>query len=343
MQTDRYLGELAQTGEPCIRYRVWTGVLGSDPASAEMTALREEIRDSPRAQTLLSEQGPDGTIPLRPYQKWRGAHWVLTALAETGYPPGDERLLPLREQELEWLFSEKHRLHIQTISGRVRRCTSQEGNALFSLLALGLADDRADELARRLIAWQWPDGGWNCDDRPEAHHSSFMESLIPLRALALHARLTGSPDSRAAAGRAAEFFLSHRLFRRSRDGAVIRSAFLRLHYPCYWHYDILYGLRVMAEAGCISDGRCQDALDLLEARRLASGGFPADEKYYRLGDQKDSQSSRVEWGAVGKNRPNEFVSAEAYAVLRAAGRLEPAGGNRFAPRTPDAQPANGRS
>ena len=150
-----------------------------------------------------------------------------------------------------------------------------------------------------------------------------MESLIPLRGLALHARLTGSPDSQAAAGRAAEVFLSHRLFRRSRDGKVIRPEFLRLHYPCYWHYDILFALRVLAEAGCLSDERCTDALDVLESRQLPGGGFPADEKYYRLGEQKVSQTSRVAWGPVSKNHPNEFVSAQAYAVLRAAGRFEP--------------------
>jgi len=321
MGTTPFLDELARSAEPCIRYRVQTGVFGSDPMSAEMTALRDEIRSSPRAQLLLSEQLPDGTIPHGPYRKWRGAHWVLTCLADIHYPPGDERLTPLREQVLGWLFSEKHRKYIQTIAGRTRRCASQEGNALFSLLALGLADDRADELARRLIAWQWPDGGWNCDIRPEASHSSFMESLIPLRALALHARLTGSPGSRSAADRAAEVFLSHRLFRRTRDGGVIRSEFLRLHYPCYWHYDILFALRVMAEAGCLSDERCQDALDILETRRLPGGGFPADEKYYRMSDQKVSQTSRVEWGPAGKDRPNEFVSAEAHAVLHAAGRL----------------------
>jgi len=42
---------------------------------------------------------------------------------------------------------------------------------------------------------------------PEAVHSSFMESLIPLRGLALHARLTGNQQSREAAERAAEVFV----------------------------------------------------------------------------------------------------------------------------------------
>jgi hypothetical protein len=43
---------------------------------------------------------------------------------------------------------------------------------------LGLVDDsRVQYLAESLIDWQWPDGGWNCDKRPSANHSSFYESL----------------------------------------------------------------------------------------------------------------------------------------------------------------------
>ena len=40
-------------------------------------------------------------------------------------------------------------------------------------------NERCDELALRLAEWQWPDGGWNCDKRPEVVISSFMETLIP--------------------------------------------------------------------------------------------------------------------------------------------------------------------
>jgi hypothetical protein len=202
----------------------------------------------------------------------------------------------------------------------VRRCASQEGNALYALLALGLADGRADELALRLAGWQWPDGGWNCDKKPEASHSSFMESLIPLRGLALHARLTGSPVSKEAADGAAEVFLKRMLFRRQSDGSVIHPDFLRLHYPCYWHYDILFGLKVLAEGGYIGDERCREALDILESKRLPDGGFPAEGKYYQAGGQARSGRSLVDWGGTSRRRSNEWVTVDALYVLRAAGR-----------------------
>ncbi|HQA80848.1 MAG TPA: PAS domain-containing protein, partial [Methanoregulaceae archaeon] len=48
-------------------------------------------------------------------------------------------------------------------------------------------------------------------------------------------------------------------------GQVIAPDFVLLHYPHYWHYDFLFGLMVLSEAGMILDERCKEALDLLEA------------------------------------------------------------------------------
>ena len=318
---DAVMNQLRHSDEPSVRLKLLRSGLGQGEETAECRHLRAQIQTSPRVQQLLAERDETGGIPYHPYTKWVGAHWVLADLADMGYPPGDAALIPLREQVCQWLLGATHQKGIKTINGRVRRCASQEGNALYSLLTLGLADARADALADRLIAWQWPDGGWNCDKNPAAAHSSFMESLIPLRGLALHARITGSSQSRAAAERAAEIFLKRRLFRRQTDGAIIADDFVALHYPCYWHYDILFGLKVMAEAGFIHDERCQEALDVLEAKRLPDGGFPAEKVYYRVTDKPLSGRARVSWGGISRTRLNEFVTADALYVLKAAGRL----------------------
>jgi len=289
-------------------------VLGEAPASLAIAALREEVRRSPRVVTLLARQHKESGQAFHPYQKWHGAHWVLAILAELGYPAGDESLIPLRERVLAWLLSDHHLRQIRTLQGRVRRCASQEGNAVYALLSLGLADERVDELVRRLVAWQWPDGGWNCDRNPDACHASFMESLIPLRALSLHARVTGNRDSAAAAERAAEVFLSRRLYRRRSDGAVMDADFVRLHYPCYWHYDILFGLKVLAKAGFLGDERCQDALDLLASKRLPEGGFPAEARYYTVATYGPN-TSPVDWGGTSQTRMNPWVTLDALYVL----------------------------
>jgi hypothetical protein len=313
--------KLLNSSEPSVRYSVLVKVKGAEPGSSEVRRLRDEIRASDRAQRLLSERDADGRIPFHPYAKWYGAHWVLSSLADLGYPPGDAGLVPLREQVYAWLFGRSHEKRIQAIDGRVRRCASQEGNALYSLLALGLADARTDELAQRLSQWQWPDGGWNCDKNPKAVNSSFMESLIPLRGLARHAKITGNVQSRDAARRASEVFLKRRLFKRQADGGLIHDDFARLHYPCYWHYDILFGLEVMAEAGYLADERCQDALDLLESKRLQDGGFPAEKKYYQASGKAKTGRSLADWGGTSKTAMNEWITARALHVLKESGRL----------------------
>jgi hypothetical protein len=76
----------------------------------------------------------------------------------------------------------------------------------------------------------------------------------------------------------------------------------------------------MAEAGFIGDARCQDALDLLEAKQLPDGGFPAEKKYYRVTEKKVSGRSLVDWGGTSSKRANEFVTADALYVLHASGR-----------------------
>jgi hypothetical protein len=165
------------------------------------------------------------------------------------------------------------------------------------------------------MEWQWPDGGWNCDKRPEATNSSFMESLIPLRGLALYAAETGDRSAQAAARRAAEVFLKRHLYKGRANGRVIHEDFTRLHYPCYWRYDILFGLKVMAEAGFLGDRRCSDALELLASKQLPDGGFPAEHKYYVFSPKAKSSRSTVDWGGTGKKRMNEFVTVDAFYVF----------------------------
>jgi len=317
----RVIDRLLKSDEPSVRFKVLVNVLGKKSGSAPIKKLQNEIKTSPRVRSLLSERDRNREIPYHPYAKWYGAHWVLADLADIGYPSGDESLLPLREQVYKWLLSKRHEKSIRSIEGRVRRCASQEANAVYYLHTLGLADARTDELAERLMKWQWPDGGWNCDKNPEASNSSFMESLIPLRAIGLHAKRTGSRKAEDTAKRAAKIFLKRRLYKRQKDGSVISDDFIALHYPCYWHYDILFGLKVIAEVGFIDDKRCNNALELLESKRLPDGGFPAEKKYYRVTEKRTSGRSLVDWGGTSKKRMNEFITVDALYVLKRSGRL----------------------
>ncbi len=321
--THTIIERLLTSDEPAVHYRTYVDVLGGKPESPQAAALRAEIPAGRAASLLLSERNRQGLLPYHPYNKWLGAHWVLAMLAELGYPPGDGSLKLLLEGSYHWLLSDHHLKHALMIDGRMRRCASQEGYCIYYSLALGIADERTQELADRLIRWQWPDGGWNCDKNPPASHSSFMESLIPLRALALYGGVSGDLAALQAVERAAEIFLKRDLFRRRQDGSVMNPEFVQLFYPYYWHYNILAGLKAMAEIGCIGDPRCRAALDLLESKRLDDGGFPAERKYYQVTDRQISGRSRLDWGGVSTKAANDFVTVDALYVLRAAGRWRP--------------------
>jgi hypothetical protein len=321
MLTDQVLKLLEVWPEPIVRWKL-RNQEGEDGSSrAEYKQAKKEIESSQIIRGLLRDREYDGRISYHPYNKWFGAHWILSILADLRYPIGDVSLKPLLEQCYVWLLSKEHEVQIKTINGRVRRCASQEGNCVYYSLALGIADDRTEQLVTRLIKWQWEDGGWNCDKRPEAFKSSFNETLIPLRGLALYTKLAGDPKSRLAVERAAEVFLKRSMYKRLSDGSIIDPNFIELHYPCYWHYDILFGLKIMDEAGFIHDVRCKDALDLLETKQLKDGGFPAEAKYYRVDDKKLTGHSRVDWGGTSKVHMNPYVSLDAISVLVKTGRL----------------------
>ena len=317
---------LLSSGNPSVAYKTRVDVLGEHEDSPSVRALRAQIRSSDMARRLLHHRQPDGTIATNPYKKWQGSHWTLMFLAEIGYPSGDSSLMPMREQFYDWLFSKEHlkfprSLLIPGQEDRFRRCASQEAYAIWYALKLGLEDEKTDELVRRLKQWRWPDGGWNCDKRPEARISSYHETVLPIRALSLYGRIKGDRESLAIARNAAELFLKRSLYRRQRDGEIIHPNFMLLQYPHFPIYNILLGLRAMAEAGRIDDPRCQDALDLLESKRQADGGFPLERRNHRTVDTLETRGTFADWGPTGKRRSNELVTVEALHVLKEAGCL----------------------
>jgi len=281
-------------------------------------------------EALLKHREPDGTIAAHPYKKWQGPHWTLYSLAQLGHPPGDESLRPILEQVYGWLFSPQHLRPPGTVilpgqGERIRRCASQEGAAIWYAVMLGLCDDRTDELVSRLVTWQWPDGGWNCDKRSGALTSSFQETLLPLRGLALYTT-TGrdlAAQAKVSLDRAAELLLSRRLLWRRRDGKPIRPDWggdpRLIQYPVRF-FDVLLALLVMTEIGKVRDLGCSDALKLLESKRLADRGFPVELRTAVRSARLISRGTFADWGPAGHRHSNPLVSAEAEFVLHAARR-----------------------
>jgi hypothetical protein len=292
------IDRLLESPEPAVRRLARRDLLGEESA--------EDVLSGEVVQALLVDRG------VHPYGKWGGAHWRLVSLVELGIPPGEPRALLAAEQVLAWLTGDGHRKRIPTIAGRIRRCASQEGNALAVCARLGLADDpRVELLARSLVEWQWEDGGWNCDRNPDAHRSSFHESLPPMWGLHEYATATGAAWAREAAERTAELFLSHRIFRSLRTGDVIKPGWLELNYPPFWHYDAAQALLVLSRMGLHHDSRADEARELLAARQRENGLWPARRTWWRPPGAKGSNVEVVDWG----ERANEMVTLNALRVL----------------------------
>ncbi|UCE13650.1 MAG: hypothetical protein JSV04_00395 [Candidatus Heimdallarchaeota archaeon] len=331
METTKIINNLLKSKDPSIQLKVYLRLLEYDYETPEVKKITASLHEKSvvvqgllnalSVQHQLFETGRVGES--RVYKKWEGIHWVLADLADIGYPPGDEKLLPSIQRELTWLLSEKRWGSKKMINGRRRFCASQEGNGLFSIISLGLAEhvwEECTELADRLITYQWKDGGWNCDVQPEAIHSSYHESAIPLRALNVFERTTNGQKAKKAVDKASELFLKRKLFKKMNTDKIIDRKWTKLSYPSYWMYKFFFGLKVIAECGKINDKRCEDALELLESKQLPEGGFPTEVRNYSR--NKSSRYSPVDWGEVNKRKMNEWVTIDALYILKKANRID---------------------
>ncbi|HSU36061.1 MAG TPA: hypothetical protein VLJ88_10415 [Propionibacteriaceae bacterium] len=281
---------LLASDEPAIRALARRDLLGEEvpPASG-----------GPRVDRLL-RHGTEG----HPYRKWTGVHWRLISLAELGVDPTLERVQELTDLVLTWLSGVSY----PEGEGLPRRHASIEGNALAACCRLGRRDDpRADRLAGLLEGWQWPDGGWNCDQRASGRRSSFHETLGPMWGLHEFGR-------REPAERAAELLLEHRLF--MSGDRVINKQFTDLRFPPYWHYDILQALLILSRMGLVSDPRAADALDVVEQKRRPDGRWAANGYWWRA--TGDVSRELVDWW---RGEPNDMITLNALRVLKASGRL----------------------
>ncbi len=320
---------------PGISYWTLREFQAASENDPEARSYRDNIASYGPVKTLLDEQHSEGYWgePEDCYwPKWRATVWPLILLAELGLPGDHPKirkaceyfLKTLDDQDRSWPPRQYPEGDPTGYRLMWEPCVS--GNMARTLVEFGYSDDpRVREMFDWLVKYQLPDGGWNCDIGEwgrEVCHSSFCSTVEPLWAFSSLESDKWPKGGREAVARACEFLLMHRLYKSDHTGKVIDEEWTRLHFPLFYFYDILHGLRVLTSLGFGQDERTGDALWLLSGKRLPDGTWPLEASFVnmpRFNFLKDLVTGV--WSEARK--PGTAIVPAIYGTLGEVGRANP--------------------
>jgi hypothetical protein len=268
--------------DPAIRWQVMRDLTDASPAA--IAAERARVPREGLGAEILARQGSDGSWRRADAPVWLSTLFTLLFLRATGADRAEpavesavarlEAGLRFNDQGGCWDLRPPETGGNRFFEGEEEPCING------GVLALGSYFGRPTEsLARRLLAEQLDDGGWNCE-APKSARSSFHTTICVLEGLLEYERAVGSASQIALQVAAArrlgeEYLLERSLFRRRSTGEVANPAFLELAFPPRYHYDVLRALDYFRAAdgnsGVGPDARIGDAVHLIKSRRQAAG------------------------------------------------------------------------
>ncbi len=326
---------LLDQDHPSVRYWTLRDLQDRSRKDPEVSSCRAQIASYGPVAEVLQEQHRDGywDQPEDCYwPKWRATVWPLILLAEMGVPGDNPRIRAACEyylkaagnQDKSWPPPEYPEGDLTGYRLLWEPCVT--GNMARTLVQFGYGEDpRVREMFEWLVKFQLPDGGWNCEPGPwgkDVFHSSFMSTIEPLWAFTALDPSHWLKGGNEAVSRGCEFLLMHRLFKSDKTGKVINEEWTRLHFPLFYFYDILHGLRVLTELGYGQDERTKDALDLLLSKRLPDGTWPMESTFLeRIRNNLVKDPATSQWNRV--SGPGIAQVPNIYSTLGEVGRQNP--------------------
>jgi len=295
-------------GDPAIRWQVHRDLLDTSPRRWR-AEQRQTATTGWCAQYLAKQERTGGWGGGLYSPKWTSTTYTLLELHHLGVP----RTHPAAQRGMRHLA--EGMLGLADDRAFEQQLPRQDLCIVGMLLELSAyfeqAPRRVAPLVARLLETQMPDGGWNCRLGRDKHvvHSSLHTTLNVLEGLrtAIECGLKRQrAEVEAAEARAREFLLAHRFYRSHRTGEIINPVFTLLSYPHRWHYDVLRGLDYFQRAGADRDPRAQDAITLLESKRLKDGTWPVQQRHSGL--------RYFDMEKIG--RPSRWNTLRALRVLR---------------------------
>jgi len=232
------------------------------------------------------------------FPEWTSTTWSLALLKDFGLEPDSaaaRHAAGLVHANLRWEHDAE-----PVFAGEVEPCINGRTVSLGAYYGIDVAP-----VAARLLGEQMADGGWNCEQENGSTRGSFHTTINVLEGLLDYERAAqaGRPadaagaEDRAAAGgtpdvadvaaarrRGHEYLLERRMSRSLSTGRPIEhdrttdapAAWTQFSYPTFWHYDVLRGLDYLRAAGVAPDDRMAEAIELVRAKRDASGRWPLE-------------------------------------------------------------------
>jgi hypothetical protein len=290
--------------DPAIRWQAMRDLTNASPAA--VAAERARVPREGVGAEILAHQGSDGSWHRAGAPDWLPTLFTMLLLRATGADraePAVDSAVARLEAGFRWdeEFGKK-----PFFEGEVEPCING------GTLALGAYFARpAESLARRLVAEQLDDGGWNCE-APKSVRSSFHTTICVLEGLLEYERAVGpkqeiAPEIAAARRRGEEYLLERGLFRRRSTGEVANPAFLQFAFPPRYHYDVLRALDYFRDAGLLRCARIADALHVVKSRQQPDGRW--------LLDRAHGEALAFPFGeSVGE--PSRWNTLRALRVLR---------------------------
>ena len=265
--------------DPAVRWQVLRDLTDASPE--EVAAERARVEHEGWGGRLLALEGRDGLwdggacFPAsyaggEPGQPWTATMHTLQTLQIFGLDPAcgsARRAVALVAEHGRWEHAGQ-----RYFDGEVEPCIN--GRTIETSAYFGVD---VSPVVARILGERLADGGWNCEAENGSVRSSFDTTINVLDGLVEFERATGGSAAVRQARRSGEEYLLERgLFRRRSTGEVVRSGYLDVAFPYYWHYDVLRALDYFRHSGAQPDPRMAEAVEVVRAKRQPDGRWLLD-------------------------------------------------------------------
>jgi hypothetical protein len=266
--------------DPAIRWQVMRDL--TDAAPDEVATERARVATEGWGAQLLALQAANGRWDggtYRPgwvdeskpfFDAWTATHFSLVLLRDFGLDPASPEAgsaVSLVRDNVRWEANDA-----LYFDGETEPCIN--GLALANGAYFG---QEVDGIVGRLLDDALGDGGWNCWAEYGAKVSSFHTTICVIEGLLEWEHAGGSSEMVTAARQSAEeYLLERKLYRGRSTGKVIDPRFTMFSFPTHWYYDVLRALDYLRSTGSDLDPRCQEAVDLVAAKRDEEGRWPLE-------------------------------------------------------------------